>query len=119
MKGVCSALSPGVDAFCKLPLGHDGAHEYTSGTPPRATVGAPGNGSLANDLAQELARTQAECDALRKDAERFEWVLTDPEGARHLLHLMQQGKGDKDSFRGMIDRILRAKNAAIEQGRGT
>ena len=40
MKGVCSALSPGVDAFCKLPIGHDGAHQYTSGMPPRFSEAA-------------------------------------------------------------------------------
>lgn len=39
------------------------------------------------------------------DARRFRVLLKDPVGARHLLHLLQQGKGDEAAFRSMIDRI--------------
>lgn len=46
------------------------------------------------------------------DARRFRVLLKDPVGARHLLHLLQQGKGDEAAFRSMIDRIDQSREAS-------
>lgn len=46
------------------------------------------------------------------DVKRFEWILDEPEAAKHLLTLLGKGKGDKTSFRKMVDRIMASKNAA-------
>ena len=46
------------------------------------------------------------------DAERFRFLVDDPETARHLLSLLQQKKGNEDSLRKMIDRITESKIAA-------
>lgn len=45
---------------------------------------------------------------------RYEWMLADPETARHLLLLLSQGKGDRDAFERMIDRIQTSKEQASE-----
>jgi hypothetical protein len=55
----------------------------------------------ANELAADIA-----------DARRFRAMLKDPVGARHLLHLLQQAKGDEAAFRSMIDRIDASREAA-------
>lgn len=43
------------------------------------------------------------------DARRFRAMLKDPLGARHLLNLLHQGKGDEANFRSMIDRIASSR----------
>lgn len=58
---------------------------------------------------------QAEVDT--EDAIRYRWILDHPDGARHLLHLLEQGKGDKKSFSKMIDRIIASERMAYERGR--
>lgn len=50
--------------------------------------------------------------AMAADARRFRLMLRDPEGARHLLHLLQQGKGDEAAFRKMLDRIVASREAS-------
>lgn len=43
------------------------------------------------------------------DAARFRQLVDDPETGRHLLLLLSLGKGSKDSFRRMLDRIAESK----------
>jgi hypothetical protein len=45
-------------------------------------------------------------------AARYRWIVTNPESARHLLHLLQQGKGDADGFAKLVDRIEASERAA-------
>lgn len=70
-------------------------------------------------LAVRLVRAQDALEAQSEsassdadDARRFRALLIDPEGARHLLHLLQQRKGDEAAFRSMIDRIEASREAA-------
>lgn len=41
---------------------------------------------------------------------RWEYIKTDPEGARALLLLLQHGKGTADDFDVMIDRIIESRS---------
>ena len=59
-----------------------------------------------------LLKAEAERDAAQADAERLEWMLNEPEGARHLLSLLQAKRGDKDAFKTMVDRIRNAARGA-------
>lgn len=53
-----------------------------------------------------------------KKLERYEWMLNDPESARHLLSLLMQGKGSRDDFERMIDRIVDSKAKAEGRSNG-
>ena len=44
--------------------------------------------------------------------ERYEWLLDNPESARHLLGLLAQGKGDRDAFTKMVARIMVSERGA-------
>ena len=52
-------------------------------------------------------------EAASLNERRFQYVLDDPAGARHLIGLLRDGKGDKAAFCSMIDRICQSKNAAL------
>lgn len=72
----------------------------------------------AGELSSKLVAGESAAAALaeaRRDAERYEWILREPEAARHLLHLLQQGKGDKEAFSTMVDRIVMSKAAAPDR----
>lgn len=43
------------------------------------------------------------------DSRRYRYLVSDPEGARHLLLLLQQGKGDAAAFHKMVDRLIASK----------
>ena len=47
---------------------------------------------------------------------RYNWIVHEPEGARHLLNLLREGKGNIESFGKMIDRIKASKDAARAGG---
>lgn len=85
------------------------------------STGEPGNWHGAEPVrelkerAEELERKLAERAA---DAERFEWCLDEPEGAQHLLYLLKNKKGDKESFRKMLDRIRESKALALAVTKG-
>jgi predicted Fe-S protein YdhL (DUF1289 family) len=51
-------------------------------------------------------------DDAKAMAERYRWIVANPESARHLLRLLQQRKGDEEAFAKMIDRIITSENAA-------
>ena len=53
-------------------------------------------------------------ESVEADAARFRWMVGEPEGARHLLSLLQrEGSSKAGSFRSMIDRISTSqRNAA-------
>jgi hypothetical protein len=63
---------------------------------------------LSTTLERELAAALA-------DAQRLEWIMDEPEAARHLLNLLMHGKGTRDDFTKMIDRISKSKNAMREE----
>lgn len=48
-------------------------------------------------------------DSIEQDAQRFRFLTADPETWRHLLSLLNQGKGDVAALRRMIDRIQVSK----------
>ena len=43
---------------------------------------------------------------------RYEWLLDNPESGKHLLRLLQDGKGDKAAFTNMLNRIITSERAA-------
>jgi len=47
------------------------------------------------------------------DARRFDFILRNPSGARHLLALLEEGKGDQVSFCTMLDRIDLSERRAL------
>jgi len=51
-------------------------------------------------------------DELQEKADRYDWIVGEPEGAQHLLNLLKQGKGTVEDFGKMIDRIAASKRAA-------
>lgn len=57
-------------------------------------------------------------DSIEQDAQRFRYLVSDPETGRHLLLLLSQGKGDAAALRRMIDRIQASKAAAIAKATG-
>lgn len=48
-----------------------------------------------------------------KDAVRYQALLDDPETGIHLLTLLANGKGDKNAFRAMQDRIAFSKTKSL------
>ena len=50
-----------------------------------------------------------------RDEELLRWMLDDPVSARHLLLLLSEGKGNEESFRSMIRRIITSKGAAMKE----
>lgn len=46
-----------------------------------------------------------------KDAERYRWLLDNPDVAYALFNLLKDGKGDKEAFTKMLDRIIASKEA--------
>lgn len=48
----------------------------------------------------------------KRDAEILRWMLDEPEASRHLL---REGKGDKESFRTMIERLKRSKESIAKE----
>jgi len=60
-------------------------------------------------LAKEITRLQGEVG-------RMEFIRKDPEAARHLLRLLLDGKGTKDDFDTMIDRLIESRDRARERG---
>jgi hypothetical protein len=47
-----------------------------------------------------------------QDSKRFRWIVDNPISARHLLNLLALGKGDKESFIHMIDRVILSEEKA-------
>jgi hypothetical protein len=47
-----------------------------------------------------------------RDSIRYQWLIANPRGARHLFLLLEQGKGDKVAFTEMVDRIINSEAAA-------
>jgi hypothetical protein len=71
-----------------------------------------------NDCRAALVAAVRECV---RDARRYRWIIDEPEGARHLLNLLREKKGDKVSFGNMIDRIEASKklgDAALDKEEG-
>lgn len=56
-------------------------------------------------------------EKMEANARRYQQIIDDPEAARHLLHLLQQGKGGVEAFSKMLDRIADSKAAAL-RGKG-
>lgn len=53
-----------------------------------------------------------ELDNLERIKRRYNDMLADPEGTRHLLHLLSLGKGNRADFENMLDRIHMSRKAA-------
>lgn len=44
------------------------------------------------------------------EARRLRWILDNPDAARHLLRLLEEGRSNKrDDFRRMVDRLIASK----------
>jgi hypothetical protein len=56
-------------------------------------------------------------DSAEQDAERFRYLISDPETGRHLLLLLSQGKGDASALRRMIDRISASSRLSTQETR--
>lgn len=52
-------------------------------------------------------------DLRKRDAERYQEMLDDPESARHFLWLLLNEKGTQDDLRRMQDRIHDSKRTAL------
>ena len=67
----------------------------------------------ATELAAAMVKAY-ENDAikLKTDAERFQWLLANPDNSRHLFLLLSQEKGDANAFITMLDRIIESEIAA-------
>lgn len=47
------------------------------------------------------------------EAARLRWILDNPDAARHLLRLLEEGRSNKrDDFRIMVDRLMSCKPMA-------
>ena len=66
-------------------------------------------------IANEIADALPELLKAARDEELLRWMLDDPVSARHLLLLLSEGKGNKESFRNMIRRIITSKDAAMKE----
>ncbi len=64
---------------------------------------------VATQFMHQNGSLMAEKDALQQ---RWDWLLSDPVGARHMLQLLLTGKGTPEDFTAMVDRIAESKNAA-------
>jgi len=61
--------------------------------------------------------TAAPSEQDAKDAARWRYGLTDPQGMAHLWRLLADGKGTAKSLDTMMDRIMKSRNdAAIKEG---
>jgi len=49
---------------------------------------------------------------------RWEYIKSDPDGARSLLLLLHLGKGSPHDFDVMVDRMIASRNAFAERLRG-
>lgn len=63
------------------------------------------------DLLQVARAQSARIRQLEKTEERMNTLLYDPVGGRHLLHLLSEGKGTREDFLTMLDRIKCSRNA--------
>lgn len=65
------------------------------------------------DKAHAYKDAAGKLQAAEADVQRYATLKRDPIGARHLLHLLAQGKGDASAFDSMIDRIKVSYDAAL------
>jgi hypothetical protein len=75
------------------------------------------NKLLAEREAQVRAEEREKVKGLEKDSERLKYLISDPSGARHLLHLLELGKGDSQAFISMVDRLISSKLATYNDNR--
>lgn len=75
------------------------------------------NAELIATLRNAIGPLLDRMEEMERDARRYKQIVGDPESARHLLHLLQQGKGGSEAFSKMLDRIADSKAAAL-RGKG-
>lgn len=71
----------------------------------------PGCSTWFDAVVQRMQNIQALAPP-DKDAERYRWLLDNPDVGYALFNLLKDGKGDKVAFSKMLDRITASKNAA-------
>lgn len=54
-----------------------------------------------------------EIERLKIFERRYNDMIADPEGARHLLHLLSLGKGSAEDFGKMLDRIHISRSCRV------
>ena len=69
---------------------------------------------MSKDRVDLVEVSRSKLDRLLLFERRWNYVHEDPEGLRHLLHLLSLGKGDAADFDEMLDRIIRSRDAALE-----